>query len=149
MATRARPKIPQHLNITHKILELEDDALTDLLGVLSEAMVFIDGTLDRGSEGHEGKSERRVLVHCLQGTSRSGAILVAYIMRHLSLSYPSATALARQYRPIITPNLGFAEQLALWHEMGFSVFSKDGEERKEYVEWKKRRDELVERGRWR
>jgi dual specificity phosphatase 12 len=149
MTTPARPKIPAHLNIVHVLIEMEDDALTDLLGVLDGAVGFIDGALGRGSEDRseaEEKEEWRVLVHCLQGISRSGAVVVAYIMRTLKLRYAKALEVVRKYRPIVTPNPGFAEQLVLWHEMGFSVFGEDGEEKKEYVEWKIRRDGLVEKG---
>lgn len=104
----------------------------------------------------------RILIHCLQGISRSGAVLIAYLMRRLALSYTTARDMARVYRPVVTPNDGFAAQLELWDSMGYDLYVEEdrnstkelaksveeGEngysqrkEKQQYLEWKRRRDE--------
>jgi len=84
----------------------------------------------------------KVLVHCVQGQSRSGAIIVAYLMRTLSLSYDAALEMSRTYNPNICPNSGFADQLRLWERLHYSIFvvSRIGDDvkvvtRKEYEDW--------------
>ncbi|KAH7116103.1 protein-tyrosine phosphatase-like protein [Dendryphion nanum] len=79
--------------------------------------------------------QTRVLIHCTQSISRSPAILLAYLMRKLHLSYPSALALARESRPLILPNQGFAEQLLLWRNMGFDAFDSEGNPKALYRRW--------------
>ncbi|KAL3464018.1 protein-tyrosine phosphatase-like protein [Aspergillus heterothallicus] len=74
------------------------------------------------------ESRGRVLVHCNQGISRSGSVVVAYIMRYLSLPYAAALATARKSRGLITPNVGFEYQLRMWEGCGFDVFLEAGEE---------------------
>jgi dual specificity phosphatase 12 len=100
MSTPKRPAIPQELGIKHKFILLEDDASTDLLEILDEACVFIDDALNIHEGGEMGESEKqanKALVHCLQGISRSGALVVAYTMKTLKLGYPEALEIVRKY----------------------------------------------------
>jgi dual specificity phosphatase 12 len=143
MSTSARPKIPPNLGIVHKIIEIDDDALGNLLAILGEACRFIDDAL----KPQNNQKEPRVLVHCLQGISRSGAVVVAYLMKSLGLEFRDALKLARKHRPVITINSGFEEQLRLWGEMGCDIYEKDDDgssgERKEkalYLDWKTKLD---------
>lgn len=136
MSTTARPKIPAHLGIAHMIIELEDDASGDLLGVLDDGIAFIDEARTQGG---------KVLVHCLQGISRSGAVLVAYIMKTLCLRYDAALELARKDRSIIDISPGFAAQLGMWEGMGYNVRDGNGVEKEVYRVWKEGRGkELAE-----
>lgn len=98
------------------------------------------------------KQTPRVLVHCLQGQSRSGAIIVAYLMRARSIEYDTALSLARKYRPMIDPNSGFGDQLRLWRQLQYSIFTKAGygndgcvETKQEYEDWKSNRGVLLTR----
>jgi protein-tyrosine phosphatase len=50
-------------------------------------------------------------VHCAQGVSRSGAVVVYSLMRMHNLSYDAALALARKGRSVAEPNDSFAAQL--------------------------------------
>ncbi|OAL54512.1 phosphatases II [Pyrenochaeta sp. DS3sAY3a] len=199
MATRNRPCIPRDLGIEHRIIVLEDESWADLLGVLGEAVGFVEGALggsgrtsgqeeneDENGNGkgkekdgvdekeileREQRAGNRVLIHCLQGISRSGAVIIAVLMRRFSLPYPDALDMARVYRPVVSPNEGFATQLQLWADMGFDVFEVETEpgegaetkaregtkqdegegvklrkEKRQYVEWKRRRGEMQARG---
>jgi tetratricopeptide (TPR) repeat protein len=52
-----------------------------------------------------------VLVHCQAGMSRSGAMVVAYLMKSQNLTYDDAVAKARSIRPCVCPNIGFERQI--------------------------------------
>jgi hypothetical protein len=61
-------------------------------------------------------------------------------MRTLSLPYSEALSLARDSRPLISPNSGFEEQLLIWEACGYDVLAGDGAEKEAYKLWKKKRD---------
>jgi len=93
---------------------------------------------------------RNVLVHCRQGVSRSGAVIIAYLMRMFSLEYDVALAIAQTSRSIIQPNSGFADQLRLWHQLDYRLFTGltnacDGllETKSQYDMWKSARGILL------
>jgi dual specificity phosphatase 12 len=155
------------LGIVHKRVEIEDDALSDLLEVLEGVCAWVEDALEATMEGGgllegegdgkeggkgDGGREPRVLVHCLQGISRSGAVVVACLMRRLGVNYEEALVLARSCRSLVTPNEGFAKQLELWHSMGCSIYEgevADGGKRKLkslYLAWKAERDGLLMMG---
>lgn len=50
-------------------------------------------------------------VHCAQGVSRSGAVVVDYVMRSQGLDYDAALALVRKGRLVAQPNSAFEAQL--------------------------------------
>lgn len=87
-------------------------------------------------------------MHCQLGQSRSGAIIVAYVMRKESLSYDEALAKVKKGRSVVKPNPGFMRQLKLWAEMEYNAFEGvPGEESAidESVETSLRRKELYEK----
>jgi dual specificity phosphatase 12 len=138
LSSRTRPKIPEDLGVVHKTIEIDDDALADLLGVLEESSAFIEKALrEKGG---------KVLVHCLQGISRSGAVIVAHLMKMLGIGYEEALERARNSRETIRPNKGFEEQMKLWHEMQFNLHDEQGGEKDLYKEWKEKRDQTIENG---
>ncbi len=67
--------------VVMKHIPIDDSPIEDLLSVLGDVCDWIDGALGRrvgvarGKGGGEGMG---VLVHCTQGISRSGAVVVAY-----------------------------------------------------------------------
>jgi hypothetical protein len=68
-------------------------------------------------------------------------------MRTLSIPYTTALALARQSRPIISPNSGFASQLKVWEECRYEVYLPGTlEEKPSYKMWRDGRDELLKGG---
>ncbi len=58
-----------------------------------------------------GRPGTRVLVHCMQGISRSASIVIAYLMTTRNMSFDEAHAVAVRARPIVKPNSGFLAQL--------------------------------------
>ncbi|KAK8101139.1 dual specificity phosphatase (phosphoserine/threonine and phosphotyrosine phosphatase) [Apiospora kogelbergensis] len=87
----------------------------------------------------------RVLVHCLQGVSRSGAVVVAYTMRAAGLDYDAALGVVRKYRPAVSPNPGFADQLRLWRQLQCRIFTNADPvtTKSEYESWRDGRGILM------
>jgi protein-tyrosine phosphatase len=79
-----------------------DKATVDLSPILPECIDFIDSARKNGG---------RVLVHCLQGVSRSGAICIAYIMKENKSPFQITWQQTRQLRRVIHPNESFKRQL--------------------------------------
>jgi len=170
------PQYDPSLGITHYHIDIDDDTLADLLIHLQSACDWIQVALESADSdndaqipGHtdsnvpaEGAANIRkagVLIHCTQGISRSGALIIAYLMRTLSLPYASALSLARESRALITPNAGFEKQLRIWAFCNYSLVepgtgsltSASGNvvrdrEKRPYTVWKRERHELVGRG---
>ncbi len=79
-----------------------DNTGTDLWKQLDNALPWMDEALRGGG---------RVLLHCAAGSSRSGSVVIAYLMRFQHMTLQQALSTARRARPIIDPNAGFLEQL--------------------------------------
>jgi protein-tyrosine phosphatase len=60
---------------------------------------------------------RTVFVHCRNGVSRSGMVVVAYLMWEHGWTRDDALKFAREKRPIVRPNTAFMDQLADWEKV--------------------------------
>ncbi|KAK7935052.1 protein-tyrosine phosphatase-like protein [Apiospora marii] len=133
------PAIALESGFKQLTVPLMDTQLEDLLMYLDMLVLWIEDALlsERPTQdGEQGRKQQqqqqqqlnprpqpRVLVHCLQGVSRSGAVVVAYTMRALGLDYDAALDVVRRNRPAVSPNPGFADQLRLWHRLQYRIFS--------------------------
>lgn len=79
-----------------------DDEDTQQLSELHDALAFLTEALLSGGV---------VLVHCTAGRSRSAAVVVAFFIARLGMSYDEALATVKQARPWVAPNAGFERQL--------------------------------------
>jgi predicted protein tyrosine phosphatase len=61
-------------------------------------------------------SKSTVLVHCRLGMSRSASLVAAFLIATRDLSLDDALVVLRSKRPIVAPNRGFLEQLAVFEE---------------------------------
>jgi len=86
-------------NMNYKQLPLEDSLEQNLTNYLSDALAYI--------ENAEGK----ILVHCAAGISRSGSIIVAYLMKKNNTGFDTALSMARNKSSRIRPNPNFERQL--------------------------------------
>ncbi|KAL4737725.1 protein-tyrosine phosphatase-like protein [Aspergillus similis] len=132
-ATSVQPGPEPQYQIQCKQVELDDDPTEDLLRRLNGMLNWIHGALVRPHPHPEPLQQvaalsphtgGQVLVHCERGISRSGAVVVAYIMRTLVLPYKTALKIAQLSRPQISPNIGFEWQLRVWEGCGYDVFNR-------------------------
>ncbi|XP_020254045.1 dual specificity protein phosphatase 1B-like [Asparagus officinalis] len=86
----------------YKKIEVLDTEETNLSEHFDECFDFINEAKQSGGG---------VLVHCFAGRSRSGTIVVAYLMKQHRMSRSQALELVRSKRPQVQPNLGFVLQL--------------------------------------
>ena len=75
---------------------------------LKKQVKFIDDQRQAG---------KTVYVHCRNGVSRSGMVVVAYVMYKDKLPRDKALALVRTKRAITRPNPAFMERLAEWERV--------------------------------
>jgi len=54
---------------------------------------------------------KKILIHCEAGISRSSTIVIAYLMKTKKMGYEKSLEFVREKRPIVDPNLGFIVQL--------------------------------------
>ncbi|KFZ14094.1 hypothetical protein V502_06247 [Pseudogymnoascus sp. VKM F-4520 (FW-2644)] len=85
-----------------KHISIDDDLTEDILVHFKDTCDWIKTSLASAPTNVEGDSPRQagVLVHCTQGISRSGSIVIAYLMRELSLNYAAALALPGSTIPL-------------------------------------------------
>ncbi|KAK7054229.1 MAP kinase phosphatase 2 [Favolaschia claudopus] len=97
-------ELPQS-GIQHMRIPIEDVDYADLLIHLPSACQFID---------HAMRSGGAILVHDVQGVSRSAAVVAAYLMWSQRMNATKALETIRRARDQIWPNAGFQEQLVLF-----------------------------------
>ncbi|KAG0647045.1 Dual specificity phosphatase MPK-4 [Hyphodiscus hymeniophilus] len=137
-------------------VDINDDPTEDILLHLKDTCDWIEASLLSTSSdiGRQNRTAGKagVLVHCTQGISRSGSIVIAYLMRKFSLDYPAALALVRESRALVSPNPGFEAQLRIWRSCAYDVYlshdyfaagSAALEEKDVYRSWKSARDAML------
>ena len=86
------------------LLDNEKDAPRLVNEILPEVLPYI----------HENvTNNRRVLVHCSAGKSRSVSIVAAYLMKYKDMKVDEAFDFIKSKRSIIDPNPSFVETLSL------------------------------------
>lgn len=84
---------------------IRDAAPVPTLDWLREQVAFIEDEQAKG---------RIVYVHCLNGVSRSGLVVVAFYMKRHGWSREQAMAFVRSRRPGLRPNPAFMDLLLQW-----------------------------------
>ncbi len=112
------PLILESLGITHVVnaaaelrsnsgchLNLEDTDVADLFDLpvnVVDAYHFIVDAVKNGG---------RVLVHCVEGKSRSSAVVLFYLVKSRRIHVDTALAELKLLRPLVKPNPVFLDQL--------------------------------------
>nr|XP_033817937.1 dual specificity protein phosphatase 12 [Geotrypetes seraphini]XP_033817938.1 dual specificity protein phosphatase 12 [Geotrypetes seraphini] len=105
---------PQNLEaFKTKFVHALDDASTDLLSCLDECVAFVNEVLATDTTA--------ILIHCHSGVSRSVAVVTAYLMKSLQLTFPDAYARLQATKSDVSMNEGFVNQLKLYEAMGCNV----------------------------
>ena len=90
-----------------KFLELNliDDPVQNLFPKFEVAYKFI-----------KKNSKNNILIHCYSGISRSASLVIFYLMKEKGWDYDTCYKYAKERRPIVDPNYGFAEQLKDYYD---------------------------------
>lgn len=89
-------------NILH--IPVADKSEVRILPFLSQTTQFIRDALEQDAAN-------KVLVHCVQGISRSATVVCAYLMATKNMLAPKSIIYVQERRKIVCPNLGFRLQL--------------------------------------
>jgi len=87
---------------TYLSMDMDDDSVCQIREHVYNALPFIDAAIQEGG---------KVFVHCAQGVSRSGTIVVAYLMAKHQIPFEDALRMAKDGRAIARPNSSFTTQL--------------------------------------
>lgn len=87
--------------ISIDLLDNEDSAHILINDVLEETLPYIKKNVD---------NDRKILIHCYAGKSRSVSIVAAYLVKYKGLNVDEAFNFIGKKRPI-SPNIGFVDAL--------------------------------------
>jgi protein-tyrosine phosphatase len=90
--------------IEHKLIKISDFPRENIIQYFGECLLFIE-------------DNRKILVHCVAGASRSATIVIAYLMWKNQLDYKESAKFVEQIRPCINPNYGFVRQLQIFEKL--------------------------------
>jgi len=107
--------------INYLKLSLKDNPNCSISDHFDKCFDFINGCLSR---------KESVLVHCQRGVSRSATIIMAYLIKHKSITFEEARDFVCERRIVADPNFGFIAQLKLF-EMECQNKGTDDEEEQE------------------
>ena len=88
--------------ITYLPLSIEDSRNEDILAYIYPCIEFIESAIS---------NDGRVLVHCMEGVSRSCSVVIGYLMWKRGMKYIEAQEFVQNGRPICQPNASFICQL--------------------------------------
>jgi len=89
-------------DFTYKSVNISDHKDACLGKYFHECCLWIDECL---------KENKKVLVHCFAGASRSASVIVAYLMWKEHLAVENAVKQVQEIRSVVQPNPGFMKQL--------------------------------------
>lgn len=102
------------LNCTHEVPELSDKRFeTFRINVMDVSHARLSPYFDRAADKIEEvrTSNKKILVHCVMGISRSASLCIAYLMKYSKMTLREAFKYVKDRRAIICPNPGFFKQL--------------------------------------
>jgi atypical dual specificity phosphatase len=88
-----------------KFSPIKDSRPAPSLDWLKEQVAFVD---------EHRKADRAVFVHCAVGMSRSGMVVIAYLMQRDGLTRDQALKVVKAKRELVQPNPSFMDLLADW-----------------------------------
>ena len=92
------------IEIEHKLIYINDLPRENIIKYFGECLLFID-------------DNKKVLVHCMAGSSRSASIVIAYLMWKNQLDFKETVKFVEQITPCINPNYGFVKQLIIFQKL--------------------------------
>mmetsp|Transcript_39511 Transcript_39511/g.50998 ORF Transcript_39511/g.50998 Transcript_39511/m.50998 type:complete len:563 (+) Transcript_39511:444-2132(+) len=95
-------------SFTYRSFRLYDSKEEEIIWFIYQAFDFIEEARQKGTN---------ILVHCIEGVSRSCTICIAYLMWSKAMSYEQAFDHVREQRGVCSPNIGFVCQLLEWQKI--------------------------------
>lgn len=106
-----------HPTLQYHQIAVEDVATTDLLCHFEAACRFIHSVVVNNNINiNNNNAPSSVLVHCQAGSSRSAAIVVAYLVWHCKMTRNEAYVHGKRQRACIYPKDNFWHQLWMWQQ---------------------------------
>jgi protein tyrosine phosphatase (PTP) superfamily phosphohydrolase (DUF442 family) len=113
------------LGLTYMHIPIIDDEAQDVISIFNQCISFIGTSFyalsglifspDRSrTDDCLQRAHGKVLVHCVEGKSRSAIVTAAYLVQKKRISADEALRLLRLARPIVSPNRGFVSQLRIF-----------------------------------
>lgn len=99
---------PPHLPIHRAQFPLDDLPFSELAAHLPHTTAFLRGALT--------DPNARVLVHCVEGVSRSTSVVAAYLIAEFGWTTAQAVQYVKSRRRAAEPNFGFVQQLQEYAE---------------------------------
>jgi dual specificity phosphatase 12 len=102
----------------HQIIKYYPDILYYCVPVMDEPSVRIDRYFTETLKiiNHAVHNNKRVLIHCAQGRSRSVTMYAAWLMKYCDMTTADALSKIKHHHKIAEPNQGFIEQLILFEK---------------------------------
>jgi len=124
---------PHEKHFTYLVFDdVLDYALQDLLPFYEESHRFMDECLASGG---------KILVHCQMGVSRSGSLVLSFLMRMNRWDFDEAYKSVQTRRAMLDPNIGFQVQMIEFHKQNYSY------DMKQYKTFNLK-DAIMERMKW-
>jgi len=92
-------------DIIYKRLDLRDEPDQKIIDKMKESYQFIKENKDKN-----------IFVHCVFGKSRSGSVIIFYIMNEQKVDFNTAKQFVKDKRKIVDPNPGFESELNKYYE---------------------------------
>lgn len=93
-------------DLSYLNLNLQDIATQGLKQHIEQAYQFI-----------KSNPSHNILIHCVFGASRSGSVVIYYLMKEKKIDFQTALLFVKEKRSIVRVNPGFEKQLiSLYHE---------------------------------
>ena len=86
----------------YKTYFIKDSKVENIECIFYDSIDFIENCLENNG---------KILVHCVQGVSRSVTVVIAYLMFKLGKPYQIISDIVRNARGVASPNIGFIAQL--------------------------------------
>ena len=123
------PKYNDEDGFKHKIINIKDLSEQNIIKYFGECLNFIKG-------------DDNVLVHCLSGASRSGSIVIAYVMWIKKMSFNNAFNFVKGKRFIVYPNYGFRQQLKMFEKLLINNEYDIDKIKFDEIKWEPKEDQL-------
>jgi protein-tyrosine phosphatase len=95
-------------SVQYKRIPIDDAPREQIEKYFDEAHEFIHSLYTSGNGA--------VLVHCNAGISRSGSIVLSYLVGYHNMNLMEALNHTKQRRSVVSPNLGFIQKLQLYEK---------------------------------